>query len=625
MLVTSGGFGRIENKSKFFRLYQRISSGPARQWGKSKGATWVSLFGGSYQITDDNIDACRKALAWDLHYKAKIPAGRGGHLVDPAFSELKRSSKLSTCIWDFDPCLVDRRLSVSDMVRVARESVLPSLNFSFPQSSLPDPGTPALIVMMAAQRNPETGEIQEVYKQTAYMSCSKCKVKTRLPDAAFEGGHVWCCPTCNLKFDVDTCAPLNGDVLGAKRIVMYKSGAHFRVPCGTGPYITPAQSLLMTGYSDALLKKTGIVPMEEAEFDASVCTGSGLRMAYAPKVKLCDECGGSSAKKKRKKRRDTAGGDDESSDGAGCSVCAGLGKITDWRCYWPVAVMDVRGQLLPEPLAALQDGELGKYKTLRCTSIRPPAHAKQTQGFREAALRSARPPMPEPAPSMLGEALLFKHKTGEHECAVLADASNILKKRKRAREAAYPASASAALSEAAGVTRRSFDPTSKEVTLAMREIAAYSSHYKDAVIEKMERYGSTVCARLTSFGSRMCANAKDRVHGHGKSNVFFVFRFTRARGCQLQQRCQSTSKGPTNMPCTVYCKKHCEWKNVASQELAMKLFPDMAGGKNLSTIGVAHDTRGRTNTVGTSMMRLWSVGLDLVHQELGDLDWVRKF
>lgn len=624
MLVTSGGFGRVENKSKFYRLYQRISSGPTRNWGRSKGATWVSLFGGSYAITDENMDACRRALAWDLQNKAKIPAGRGGVLVDPAFSELKRSSKLSTCIWDFDPCLVERRLSVSDMVRVARESVLPCLTFSFPQSSLPDPGTPALIVMMAAQRNPHTGDIQEVYKRTAYMKCSKCKVKTRIPDAACEGGHVWCCPTCSLKFDVDTCAPLNGDVPAAKRIVMYKSGAHFRVPCSTGPYVTPAQSLVMTGYSDALLKRTGIVPMEEAEFDASVCTGSGLRMAYAPKVKLCDECGGSSAKKKRKRKR---GDDDESSDtGAGCSVCAGMGKVTDWRCYWPVAVMDVRGQLLPEPLAELQEGELGKYKTLCCTSIRPPARAKQTQGFREAALRSARPPMPEPAPSMLGEALLFEHTTSEHECAVLSDASIMLKKRKRAHEAPYPASASAALSEAAGVTRRNFDPASVEVRLAMMEIAAYSSHYKDSVIEKLDRYGSTVVARLTSFGSTMCANAKDRVHGHGKSKVYFVFKFSKTKGCQLQQRCASTSTGPTGMTCKSYCSKFCEWKSVASQELAMKFFPDMAGGKNFqSSMAAAHGSRGKTNAVQTSMARMWSIGLDLLHTELGDLDWVRQF
>lgn len=589
------GFGQVAQRSEFYKTYLRMRRRePA--YCQTKNATWVSLHGGSFVINDDEIDECRQALARDLVNGAKIPS-RNGKLVDPAFSELKRlPHKIAPAVFDFDPVLINRRLAIDDMVAVARDSILPTLRVAYGGDSW-TPGKPALIVMMAARRNAD-GTITEVYKETIHMKCGRCGAEKKVPSE--HAGYVVTCDECGCAFDVDTCTCLDSSVPPARKIVHVKSGAHFRVPCDAGPYVSTEQSKLLVSYADSLLKRSTIVPVEEANFDVSVCSGSGLRVAYCPKVKLCDWCDGESAKQRK------VGGEIKDV----CSMCGGSGKITDWRTYWPVAVLDINGKLVDGELKLLQDGQRGIYRTLCRTSMRPPANVTApSPGFRESELRDANPTMLEDPPEGLQDALLFavpSSKDRKREENLLESASKYMSRKRKREQPSIRGKKKGIL----------LDPRGAVAKLTLAEIVAYSKVYERCVIKKFERYdNNTACAYLTSFGAKCCANAK-RKAGHKSREVFFVFKYTAAKGAQMQQRCLSDSLGHTGLPCHKFCPKHNEWRTLVSSELASKLFPAV------SKCPMTPASLTSANSESLSFKDQWRVGLSRLYELCGDMDWV---
>lgn len=569
------GFRRYEPpKSKFNAHVKRITGGAIPKFQNiSVDTTYVNLFGGTFEIPEKEIPRCVELLAQDLVSGAEILNQYGSRPL--ALSEIKRAHKLVPAVFDFDPKIRDHRLGIEDMIAVARCSVLPTLLKSFPRTSLPGSREPALVILMAAERD-EHGTLTVKHKCTTYLKCGLCKTEGIL----IKGEDVWYCPdtTCQLKYNAETCVCEQGmGHANAEKRIVYKSGAHFRCPQFQGPYVSEAQSTLMVSYASALLKKAvdtacepcGLVklPLSEAEFDEAVCTGSGLRVPYCMKMARCPWCKGAAADVRKH---------------VGCSVCMNSGKVRDDRRYHPVAVLDIDGRELVDELEFLHDpgtnGYTGVLNTLKMCSIRPPLHVTApTEGFRSDEMESCGAPRVMTAPPAVHDFLMFEDARFENKKGDSKKIREYVERRN-----AEPSAKGKGMSPHPDLSSHQSVPQVVNVRSDMarrahRYVMTVYPRFNKTTLVKMEKDKGSWLLGLDGIGATLCMNAtvkkSDGRSRHESSKVFFLFQYRkRGKTCIMRQGCGSTKKGKSGHKCKGWVVKNNEHR-VNDHALISMLFP----------------------------------------------------
>lgn len=218
--------------------------------------------------------------------------------------------------------------------------------------------------------------------------------------------------------------------------------------------------------------------------DKTVLEANGLRMVGSDKATRCDDC--------------NAKGKESGYDGV-CLACGGCGFIPANRVYVPVLVMDGDGQLDPERLAAIQNGE-DRYPCVKFCSVRS-SHTTPTRGFTP-------PPL---APPTSRDTTKGGKKSSKPDAASFSAANEV-------------------------------SVSSTVFTVIQEFVQRVGPQWAHLLVTKvLRRKEGVVLIKVAGEGSSYCTN----VHrAHSSSTIYFVMR---ANG--LSQRCYSKKDGTVAVPC----------------------------------------------------------------------------